>query len=370
MFQNSRTRSTASTAAPSAGLPPNWSLHFSETRQKHYLFNCVTNERRWQDIGCATVPQFQGRGGTMQRRQALLAKFTAPYLKREHEEAKRALAQRSAEIARLKQELCATRAAAEAEKTRHTLAEARLNGALEDALAGAQAHAAAQQLAVPQRSAAKSEGGAKAAVGEESAVPFAPPPGSTVYAIREMLDRRSRDGGLEYLVSWQGYAASENSWQPEENLAGAMRRDFDARFEAKRKKRKAELVRKREHEAAVARWMAPVSTMATAAAGTSAGATTAAAAAPTSTASPLAAVQWLDPSTFQVPTVEDEPSLEAPPSKRQRMDGNSDSDSDSGTCGCGAASSSSSSSSSSKVMTAAAAPVSPTATSTATRKRR
>ena len=33
----------------SAALPPNWSLQFSKSQQKHYYFNCTTNERLWRD---------------------------------------------------------------------------------------------------------------------------------------------------------------------------------------------------------------------------------------------------------------------------------------------------------------------------------
>src|SRR5213595_3828734 len=38
------------------------------------------------------------------------------------------------------------------------------------------------------------------------------------YEVREILDHRTTLKGQEYLVSWKGYLAEENSWEPEENV--------------------------------------------------------------------------------------------------------------------------------------------------------
>lgn len=38
------------------------------------------------------------------------------------------------------------------------------------------------------------------------------------YEVEEILDRRIRNGAVEYLLKWEGYPASENSWEPESNL--------------------------------------------------------------------------------------------------------------------------------------------------------
>ena len=39
--------------------------------------------------------------------------------------------------------------------------------------------------------------------------------------VQEIINSRpgnKKKGGVEYLVKWQGYAASENTWEPAENL--------------------------------------------------------------------------------------------------------------------------------------------------------
>jgi len=40
----------------------------------------------------------------------------------------------------------------------------------------------------------------------------------TTYAVEAILKVRARDGAKEYLVSWEGYSADHDSWEPPENL--------------------------------------------------------------------------------------------------------------------------------------------------------
>jgi len=38
------------------------------------------------------------------------------------------------------------------------------------------------------------------------------------YVVEKLLDKRIRNGAVEYLVSWQGYGPEENTWEPKKNL--------------------------------------------------------------------------------------------------------------------------------------------------------
>jgi hypothetical protein len=40
----------------------------------------------------------------------------------------------------------------------------------------------------------------------------------TTYTVEKILKRRMKGGRMEYFVKWQGYASSDNSWEPEENF--------------------------------------------------------------------------------------------------------------------------------------------------------
>lgn len=54
------------------------------------------------------------------------------------------------------------------------------------------------------------------------------------YDVEEIVDKRiTADGKVEYLLKWKGYPHSDNTWEPEENLA------CPGLMEAFEKKRKA-----------------------------------------------------------------------------------------------------------------------------------
>jgi hypothetical protein len=53
------------------------------------------------------------------------------------------------------------------------------------------------------------------------------------FEVREILDRRKSAGLVEYLVAWEGYSASANSWEPARSLSGA--RDAIVKFNSSSK---------------------------------------------------------------------------------------------------------------------------------------
>lgn len=65
------------------------------------------------------------------------------------------------------------------------------------------------------------------------------------YTVEKILDKRLRGGKTEYLIKWEGYPDSENTWEPEDNLDCP---DLIQGFEEKSKQKKEEKKRKKEAE--------------------------------------------------------------------------------------------------------------------------
>ena len=38
------------------------------------------------------------------------------------------------------------------------------------------------------------------------------------YVVDKLLDKRVKNGRVEYLLSWKGYGPEENTWEPRANL--------------------------------------------------------------------------------------------------------------------------------------------------------
>jgi len=70
--------------------------------------------------------------------------------------------------------------------------------------------------------------------------------GEEEYSVEKILEKRLRHGKVEYLIKWEGYPDSENTWEPQANLDCP---DIIKAYEDAQKSKKDDKKRKRESDA-------------------------------------------------------------------------------------------------------------------------
>jgi len=65
------------------------------------------------------------------------------------------------------------------------------------------------------------------------------------FTVEKILDKRVRNSKVEYLIKWEGYPDTENTWEPQENLDCP---DIISAYEERSQKKKEEKKRKKEAE--------------------------------------------------------------------------------------------------------------------------
>jgi len=58
------------------------------------------------------------------------------------------------------------------------------------------------------------------------------------YVVEKLMDKRIRNGCVEYLISWQGYGPDENTWEPKKNLdCPALIKEFEEKLKDRKAKK-------------------------------------------------------------------------------------------------------------------------------------